>query len=218
MQKEIDSIEFVKGVNFELIDSLKNNGTKYLRNFDDSCEKVCSSKEFVKNATAGRHSGLSTIFIKHNLFHKSTLGRDIELQTTQIALFISPRDVMQKNTLSIQLGLASSLVEWYRGAMSVLFGHLLIDLSPRTDDRLRYCTNSGKTSSNFYVPEILKHLTTFDDDHTKSLLSSRVPIILPQLEMISSPIVSKRVYSVSKRVHSKHTPRKLAKRKMASRY
>ena len=30
MQKEIYYIEFVKGVNFELIDSLKNNGTKYL--------------------------------------------------------------------------------------------------------------------------------------------------------------------------------------------
>ena len=28
MQKEIDCIEFVKGVIFELIDSLKNNGTK----------------------------------------------------------------------------------------------------------------------------------------------------------------------------------------------
>ena len=103
MQKEIDCIEFVKGVNFELIDSLKNNGTKYLLIFDDSCEEVCSSKEFVKIITAGRHRGLSTIYIKHNLFHKSTLGRDIELQTTQIALFKSPRDVMQINTLSIQL-------------------------------------------------------------------------------------------------------------------
>ena len=70
MQKEIDCIEFVKGVNFELIDSLKNNGTKYLLVFDDSCEEVCSSKEFVKIASAGRHRGLSTIYIKHNLFHK----------------------------------------------------------------------------------------------------------------------------------------------------
>ena len=147
MQKEIDCIEFVKRVNFELIDSLKNNGTKYLLIFDDSCEEVCSSKEFVKIATAGRHRGLSTIYTKHNLFHKSTLGRDIELQTTHIALFKSPRDVMQINTLSIQLGLGSSLVDWYRDATSVPFGHLLIDLSPRTDDRLRYCTNSGKTPS-----------------------------------------------------------------------
>ena len=158
MQKENDCIKFVKGVNFELIDSLKNNGTKYLLLFDDSCEEVCSSEEFVKIATVGRHRGLSTIYIKNNLFHKSTLGRDIELQTTHIALFKSPRDVMQINTLSIQLGLGSSLVDWYRDATLVLFVHLLIDLSPRTDDRLHYCTNSGKVPSKFYVPESLKHL------------------------------------------------------------
>ena len=30
MQKETQSLEFVRGVNFEFIDSLKNNGTKYL--------------------------------------------------------------------------------------------------------------------------------------------------------------------------------------------
>ena len=61
MQKGIDCIEFVKGVSFELIDSLKNNGTNNLLIFDDSSEKVCSSKEFVKIATARRHRGLSTI-------------------------------------------------------------------------------------------------------------------------------------------------------------
>ena len=179
---------------------------------------MCSSKEFVKIATAGRHRGLSTIYIKHNLFHKSTLGRDIELQTTHIALFKSPRDVMQIDTLSIQLGLGSSLVDWYRDATSVPFGHLLIDLSPRTDDRLRYCTNSGKTPSKFYVPESLKHLTILDDEHTKSLYSPHVSIIFPQVQKLIYPIVSKRIYSVSKRVHSKHTQRKLAKRKKTSRY
>ena len=119
---------------------------------------------------------------------------------------------MQINTLSIQLGLGSSLVDWYRDATSVPFGHLLIDLSPRTDDRLRYCTISGKTPSKFYVPESLKHLTILDDE--KIL----VPIIFPQVQNSISPIVSKRIYSVSKRVHSKHTQRKLAKRKKTSRY
>ena len=38
MQKEIENFEFVRGVNFEFIDSLKKNGTKYLLIFDDSCE------------------------------------------------------------------------------------------------------------------------------------------------------------------------------------
>ena len=65
MQNEIDCKEFVKGVNFEMIDSLKNNGTKHILPFDDSCEEVCSSKEFVKIETAGRHRGLSTKHIKH---------------------------------------------------------------------------------------------------------------------------------------------------------
>ena len=78
MQKEIENFEFVQGVNFEFIDSLKNNGTKYLLIFDDSCEEICNSKAFVDIATAGRHRGLSTIYINYNLLHQSKLGRDVE--------------------------------------------------------------------------------------------------------------------------------------------
>ena len=111
MQKEIENLGFVQGVNFEFIDSLKNNGTGYLLMFDDSCEEICKSKAFVDVATAGRH--LSTIYIKHNLFHQSKLERDVELQNTHIVLFKSPRDVMQVTILSTQLGLGSELVDWY---------------------------------------------------------------------------------------------------------
>ena len=169
MQKEIQKLEFVRAVNFEIIASLKNDGTNYLLIFDDSCEEICISKAFVDIATAGRHRGLSTIYIKHNLFHQSKLGRDVELQNTHIVLFKSPRDVMQVTTLSTQLGLGSELVDWYRDATSVPFGHLLIDLSPRTDDRLRYCTNTGSISSKFYIPDRLKQSKRLDDEHTKSL-------------------------------------------------
>ena len=95
---------------------------------------MCSSKELAIIVSAGRHRGLSTIYIEHNLFHKSTLGCNIELlQTTHIALLKSRRDVMQINTLSIQLGLGSSIVGWYRDATSVPFVHLLIDLSQLID-------------------------------------------------------------------------------------
>ena len=31
MQKELENLEFVNGVKFEVIDSLKNNGTEYLQ-------------------------------------------------------------------------------------------------------------------------------------------------------------------------------------------
>ena len=217
MQKEIENLEFVQGVNFEFIDSLKNNGTKYLLIFDDSCEEICNSKAFVDIATAGRHRGLSTIYIKHNLFHQSKLGRDVELQNTHIVLFKSPRDVMQVTTLSTQLGLGSELVDWYRDATSVPFGHLLIDLSPRTDDRLRYCTNSGSVPSKFNIPERLKHLRTLDDEHTKSLYSPSVPIAFPQTQNPLSSVLSKRVYPVSMRMHIKSTQGKLANHKKTSR-
>ena len=57
MQKETENIEFVQSVDFELIDSLKNNGKQYLSIIDDSCEEICNLVAFVDIATAGRHCG-----------------------------------------------------------------------------------------------------------------------------------------------------------------
>ena len=54
------------------------------------------------------------MYVKHNRFQQSKLGRDVELQNTHIVLFKSPRDVMQEPTLSTQFGLGSELVDWYR--------------------------------------------------------------------------------------------------------
>ena len=200
----------MQGVNFEFNISLKNNGPKYLLIFDDSCEDICNSKAFVDIATADRYRGLSTIYIKHNLFHLSKLGRDVELQNTHIVLFKTPRDVMQVTTLSTQLGLGSELVDWYWDATSVPFGHLLIDLSPRTHDRLRYCTKRGSVPSKFYIPERLKQLRTLDDEHTKALYSTSVPIALQQMQKPLSSVLPKTVYPVSMRMHSESTEKKLA--------
>ena len=185
--------------------------------FNDSCKEICNSKTFVGIATAGRHRRLSTIYIKHNLFHQSTLGRDVELQNTHIVLFKSPRDVMQVTTPRTQLGLGSKLVDWYRDATSVPFGHLLIDLSPRTDDRLLYCTNSGSVLSKFYIPERLKHLRTLEDEHRKSLYSPSVPIAFPQMQKSLSSVLLKKVYLFSMRLHSKSIQGKLANHKKTSR-
>ena len=179
MLQEIDNIEFFQGVNFDFIDSLANNGTKYLLIFVDFCWEICNSTEFKKIAAAGRHRGLSTIYKKHNSFHKSKLGRDIEFQNIYIAQFKSPRDVLQVSRLSVQLGLGLSLVDWYKGATSVPFGHLLIYLSPRTDDRLRYCTNSEKKHSKFYILQQLTHLRILDDDRTKSIYCLSIPTLFP---------------------------------------
>ena len=122
---------------------------------DDSCEEICNSRPF-DFTTAGRHRGLSTICIEHNMFHQSKPGRDVQLQNTHIVLFKSPRDLMQVSRRSARLGLGSELVDWYRDAMSVPCGSLLIDLTPRTDFRLRFCTNTGSITSKFYIPDRLQ--------------------------------------------------------------
>ena len=93
-----ENLEFVQGVNFEFIDSFKYNGSKYSLIFDNSFEEICISKAFVDNAFASRHRGLSTIYIKHKVFHQSRLGREVELQNTHIVPLKSPRDAMQVTT------------------------------------------------------------------------------------------------------------------------
>ena len=142
MQKEIENLEFVHGVHFEIIDLSKNNGTKYLSVFDNSCEEICNSKTFVDFATVGRHRGLNTIYIKHNLLYQSKLRRKVELQSALFVLFKCPCDVMHVSTLIAQLVLRSQQVDWFEEATSVPYGHLLVDLSPRTGDRFRYPLNT----------------------------------------------------------------------------
>ena len=43
---------------------------------------------------------------------------------------------MQVNTLGAQLGIQSELIDGCAAATSLTYRHLLIDLSPQTDDRL----------------------------------------------------------------------------------
>ena len=115
-------------------------------------KKISNSKQFVKVATAARHRGLNTIYFKHTLFHQSKLGRDVELENTLIVLFKSQRDVLQTNTLCQLLVLGSPLKGLYQDALSTPYGHLLNDLTPKTVDSLRYCTNSGSVSSKLFLP------------------------------------------------------------------
>ena len=124
---------------------------------------------------------------------------------------------MQVNTLCAQLGLGSALVGWYGDATSLQFCRLLIDLLPRADDRLRYCTNSGSVPSEFFIPERLKQLGTLDVEHTKSLYPPSVPIAFPQMQMSLSSVLPKRVYPFSMQMYSTSTQRKLARHDKTSR-
>ena len=43
-QMQRKNLRIIQGVDFEVIEKLPNNGTKYFLIFDDSCEKISNSK------------------------------------------------------------------------------------------------------------------------------------------------------------------------------
>ena len=124
---------------------------------------------------------------------------------------------MQVTTLITQLVLGSELVDCYREATYVSFGHFLIDLSLRTDDRLRFCTNSGSIPSKLYIPSRLKQSKILDDEHTESFYSPSVPILFPQLQKSIPSVLPKKLYPVSLRMHNKSAQRKPTKHRKTSR-
>ena len=163
-------------------------------------------RKFVKTATAGSHRGLNTIYVKHNLFHQSKLGRDVELNNTHIVSFKSPRVLLQINTLSQLLGLGSQLKEWHQDATSTPYACLLIDLIPKTVDSLRYCTNSGSVPSKFYLPAGIE--TKFlDDEHTIRLYTPNISNIFPKTSKTIHLPLSKKFHSIPQRMSSKLTTR-----------
>ena len=100
MQKQVDNLEFVQGVYFEFVESVKNKSAKYLIIFDDSLAEICNSKAFVDIGTAGRHREFSSIYTEHNLFHQRKVGRSFDLQNMRIVPYKVPRDVMQVSVIS----------------------------------------------------------------------------------------------------------------------
>ena len=143
------NLEFVK---FNVFDGLRNIENVLLV-FDDSCEEIYNDNEFVKLATAGRHKDLDVIYFKHNLFQQNCWSRTIDLNTSHIILFKSPRDIQQLEHLGRQLILTKFLRSCYELATKDTYGHLLIDLDPRTSDCLQYCSNIIPPGpSIFYLP------------------------------------------------------------------
>ena len=139
-------IEFKKFKNLEFFRDIK----QCLLIFDDSCDEIFNYKEFVKIATAGRHENIDVIYVRHNLYQQSKWSRTIDLNTTHIILFKSPRDIQQVAFLGKLLNLLHFLRDSYRKATENMFGHLLIDLDPKTSDCLRYCSNITKPGPTIF--------------------------------------------------------------------
>ena len=160
---------------------IKLNGFDNLRNlenillvFDDSCEEIYNDK-------AGRHRGLDVIYVTHNLLQQSRWSRTIDLNTSHIILFKSPRDIQQLDHLGRQLSNTTFLRNCYQLATKDTYGHLLIDMDPRTSDFLRYCSNiTPPGPSIFYLPTNQAEVTPLTNEREKIIYSAAQETIEPQ--------------------------------------
>ena len=145
--------------------------------FDDSCEEIFNEKEFSKLAAAGRHRIIRVIYVKHNLFQQSKWSRTIDLNTTHIILFKSPRDIQQITYVGKQLNNTIFLKESYELATKQPFGHLLIGLDPKTSDSLRYCSNIVQPGPTiFYLPSSKAVITTLTDERERVMLKQMLEL------------------------------------------
>ena len=159
MQRVIPGIEFLKYSGFGITKNLSH----CLLIYDDSCEEIFN--EFVKIATSGRHRKLHVIYIKHNLFHQSKWSGTIDLNTTHIILFKSLRDIQQLEYLGKQLNCLQLIKEAYKLATAEPFGHLMVDLDPKTSQGLRFSSQLiGSDPSIFYISSPEAVITTITNE------------------------------------------------------
>lgn len=169
-------IEFVSCIDFEMISQLEN----CLLVFDDSCEEIYDDKAFAKLAVSGRHKNLHVIYVKHNLFHQSKLSRTIDLNTTHIILFNSPRDIQQITHFARQLNKTAFLKDAYANAVAEQYGHLIIDLDPKTSEKLRYCSNiTGPFPSVFYLPSSKAVVSVLSNEREKRAYTETLAKVQP---------------------------------------
>ena len=155
MQKEMANLHFFQGLNFDFIDSLEKR-TKYLLEFDDSCEDICISKLVVDLATAGRHFGLSTTHVKHKVFPQNKFGPDVELQNMHSGLFKSLHVLMQVCTFSVFLGARITTSRLVSGRNTTSIWSFFVWFAAMKTRRLRDCTNTGSNLSKTYFQDQLK--------------------------------------------------------------
>ena len=163
MEKNLN-IEFVPCLDFDMIKNLED----CLLIFDDSCEEIYQEKEFVKLAVAGRHKKVHCIFVKHNLFHQSKWSRTIDLNTTHIVLFKSPRDLQQIDHFGRQLKKVEFLRDCYTQVTALPYGRLLIDLDPKTSEVLRFGSNiTAPGPTIFHLPSAIAKETDLDNERER---------------------------------------------------
>jgi hypothetical protein len=127
----------------DLLEKFISNDNKHLIIvIDDLMQEVINSTEaqslFVRDS---HHKNITVIYITQNIFCKGKFSRTIALNCHYYILFRSPRDVNQIKIFARQTGLNSTLMEAYSDCVSRMYGYLVVDLSPRSENSIKLFTN-----------------------------------------------------------------------------
>ena len=132
MQKEIEKLEFDQGVNFEIVASLKTTVPSTCWSWMIFVKRFAIQKRLLILLLLEDMVDSALFTLTTTCFKKANLGKTLSSRTG--SLFSSSLPVMW---------CGSEVVDWYRNETSVPYGQKWFDLPPRTDDWLRYCTNTG---------------------------------------------------------------------------
>ena len=90
------------------------------------------------------------------------------MHKTHIIFFKSACDIQQVEISGKQLNLVKFLKHCYQLATKEPFGHLLIDLDPKTSDCLRFCSNNTEPGPTvFYLPSDKAKTTPLNNKREK---------------------------------------------------
>jgi len=133
-------LEYYKGVP----DDIENELNEPILIILDDLMMGAFNKSVCELFTKGsHHRNLSVIVVTQNIFHKASHTRDISLNTKYIVVFKNPRDKLQFQCLARQIypENSSELMRIYKEVTEEPHGYLLIDLTQRINDLLRFRSN-----------------------------------------------------------------------------
>ena len=141
----------------------KNPGVLVL----DDLMRHCSDDERILDlfTKVSHHCHVTCIFLTQNLFPPGKFSRSISLNAPYIITFINPRDTLGLGTLAQQALPGKYLLHGraFRMLHHNLFGYLMLDLHPRTQNIQRVRTRILPTEHRFPIVYVNKEMHKTDE-------------------------------------------------------
>lgn len=139
--------------------------------FDDLQDEAFKSDIIISAFQRSRHLNISLILLTQNLFPRHPRARDISLNCNIIVIFFNPRDGSSIGRLGQQITPLNPqiLSKIYFTYVNSAYKYIFIDLSPETDEVLRFRSSIFDQAPEIFIPEHL--LDSLKDETYKKKLT-----------------------------------------------